>query len=99
MTGLYVAHHEDITMTRTVPPHPDRLLAVSEERDLGLRLRLAAWRDGWDACLDHFADMIGGRVNPTGPSELEITRYGPGGRAHFADPRPQYSHDAPRRRR
>jgi hypothetical protein len=65
-----------------------RLTALSDERDLQLRLRLAAWQDGWNACLDHFADLIGDRVFPRDVGELEVKRYGPGGRQHAADPRP-----------
>lgn len=51
------------------------LLALSDERDLHLRLRLAAWRDGWDACLDYLADQIGGRIMPATPTDLELRRW------------------------
>jgi hypothetical protein len=64
------------------------VIADSDRHDLELALRLAAWRDGWNACLDHLAAQIGGRITPPHPSVLEILRYGPGGRAHAGDPRP-----------
>jgi hypothetical protein len=41
-------------MTR--PEAVDAFLAYSDERDLELRLRLAAWRDGWRACQQHLGD-------------------------------------------
>jgi hypothetical protein len=63
-------------------------LALSDERDLQLRLRLAAWREGWDACLDALAYHVGGRIMPARPTDLEVQRWGPGGREHFTDPRP-----------
>jgi hypothetical protein len=47
-----------------------------------------AYQRGWDDCLDDLADKVGGRIMPARPTELEIRRWGPGGRAHFADPRP-----------
>ena len=65
-----------------------RTLAESDERDLWHDHALAMWWDGWTACLNHFADLIGGRVCPRGVGELEAKRYGPGGREHAADPRP-----------
>ena len=64
------------------------LVGLSDERDIQLALRLAAWRDGWTACLDYVADHVGGRIMPAHPTELEVRRYGPGGRAHFGDPKP-----------
>ena len=36
---------------------------------------LAAWQEGWDACLDYLADQIGGRIMPAHPTELELRRY------------------------
>jgi hypothetical protein len=47
-----------------------------------------AWLAGWRACFSHFADMLGGRITPQRPTELEILRWGPGGRARYGDPRP-----------
>jgi hypothetical protein len=46
-----------------------------------------AWLAGWLAALDYFADMIGGRLAPARPTQLEILRWGPGGRAAFGAPR------------
>jgi hypothetical protein len=51
-------------------------------------LVLTAYARGWDDCLDRLADAIGGRIMPAQPTELEIRRWGPGGREHFGDPRP-----------
>jgi hypothetical protein len=82
-------------------------VALSDERDLALRLRLAAWRNGYRlgrehgwkqgyeaACADQEAAWheVAGRVargaNQPTFAELERRRWGPGGREHFADPRP-----------
>ena len=63
-------------------------LAESDERDLWEDHARAMWLDGWIACLNHFADLIGGRLFPAGVGDLEAKRYGPGGRERFADPRP-----------
>jgi hypothetical protein len=57
-------------------------------RLLASEARAAGHQEGWDACLDRFADQIGGRIYPAHPTELEQQRWGPGGREHFADPRP-----------
>jgi hypothetical protein len=69
-----------------------RLLELSAERDLWLARLLAAeaaaYKRGWDACLDRFADLTGGRIYPAHPTDIEVLRYGPLGREHFADPRP-----------
>jgi hypothetical protein len=64
------------------------LLAESDRRDRELALRHAYFRWGWAAALTALASEIGGRIQPTRPTELELLRYGPGGRAHHADPRP-----------
>lgn len=48
----------------------------------------AAYQQGWDDCLNAMAYHVGGRIMPAQPTELEILRYGPGGRAHAGDPRP-----------
>ena len=37
--------------------------------------RCAMWRDGWAACLDRFADLVGGRVYPAHPTDLERLRH------------------------
>jgi hypothetical protein len=47
-----------------------------------------AWLAGWLACFSHFADMLGGRIAPERPTQLEILRWGPGGRTRFGDRRP-----------
>lgn len=49
---------------------------------------VVAYERGWDDCVNELADQIGGRIMPTRPTDMEIRRWGPGGRAHFADPRP-----------
>lgn len=54
----------------------------------GTAAQRSAWLDGWEACLDYLADLVGGRVMPAHPTDLEVKRWGPGGREHFADPRP-----------
>jgi hypothetical protein len=81
------------------------LLALSDERDASLALRLDAWRDGYqtghatgyDAGYTRGAQLLEAEwpavvatVVACGPSlaELELLRWGPGGREHFADPRP-----------
>ena len=63
-------------------------LELSDERDQWLRRVHAAYREGWDACHDAFAEAIAIRINPARPTPLEILRWGPGGREHFGDPRP-----------
>jgi hypothetical protein len=50
-------------------------LGISADRDRELAARLAAWRDGWQAALDYFADLIGGRMMPAHPTELERVRW------------------------
>jgi hypothetical protein len=64
------------------------LLAESDRRDRELALRHAYFRWGWAAALTALASEIGGRIQPARPTELELLRYGPGGRAHHAEPRP-----------
>jgi hypothetical protein len=32
------------------------------------------WLAGWDAALDRFADLIGGRLHPARPTEIERLR-------------------------
>jgi hypothetical protein len=60
----------------------------------GYRLgREDGWRAGYEAaCRDQAASWraVAGPVARSGPSfaELERRRWGPGGRAHFGDPRP-----------
>lgn len=81
---------------------PDEILALSDERDLWMaRVNDAyrsAWRDGYarghadrDRELwDHRSAGPPPLVDPYAPTraELQARRWGPGGRAHFADPRP-----------
>jgi hypothetical protein len=77
------------------------LLAMSAERDRQLRLRNEAWLDGYAAgAVGQFdagyaaaiADVKAAQHalynHLRGGRELEERRWGPGGRAHFADPRP-----------
>jgi hypothetical protein len=47
-----------------------------------------AWLAGWRACWERFADLLGDRITPDRPTEIEIARWGPGGRARFGAPRP-----------
>jgi hypothetical protein len=47
--------------------------AIDPEAEVAYRH--AMWRDGWDACLDRFADLIGGRVYPAHPTEIERLRH------------------------
>ena len=78
-------------------------LRLSDERDLWLRRVYDSWRDGWRAGFEAgdaagtrrtqrewHVTAIGLPLSVLGPSwaELERRRYGPGGRAHFGDPRP-----------
>jgi hypothetical protein len=67
-----------------------QVIALSDERDAWQRVALAreraAYQSGWDDCLDHLADLIGGRVVPAHPSEIEKLRYPPGGRASWLLP-------------
>jgi hypothetical protein len=75
-------------------------LALSDERDLHLRLRLEAWRDGYRAAAA--AQFEAGYVAAVADvkaaehalynhlrkvREVEERRWGPGGRARFGDPR------------
>jgi hypothetical protein len=79
------------------------LLALSDERDTWLRRVYASWKDGYRAGYEA-GDAAGTRrtqrewhvtnaglprsiLGPTW-AELELRRWGPGGRAHFGDPRP-----------
>jgi hypothetical protein len=66
------------------------LLALSEERDKSLSLRLQAFRDGYAAALSDavVASLLRIWPDPGHVTELEKRRYGPGGREHFGDPRP-----------
>jgi hypothetical protein len=77
-------------------------IRLSDERDLWLRRVYAAWRDGYRAGYEA-GDAAGTKrtqrewhvtnaglprsvLGPTW-AELERRRWGPGGRAHFSDPR------------
>jgi hypothetical protein len=66
------------------------LLALSDERDTWLRRVYDAWRDGYRAALDDaVAESLARIWPPPGHvPEIERRRWGPGGREHFADPRP-----------
>jgi hypothetical protein len=75
-------------------------LALSAERDLCLRRILAAWRAGYRAGELARADDYGRGLHDGALARkraehglvelvrLELARWGPGGREHFADPRP-----------
>jgi hypothetical protein len=65
---------------------PACLLELSDERDRALRARLNAWRAGYRAAVNAVADVIGGRIVPDRPSEIERRRYPPDGRAGWLLP-------------
>ena len=65
---------------------PACLLGLSDERDQALRARLNAWRAGYRAAVNALADVIGGRIVPDQPSEIERLRYPPDGRAGWLLP-------------
>jgi hypothetical protein len=78
-----------------------RLLEVSNERDLQLRLRLAlgrwmyraGWSDGYaagrrDEAADRDAAWHAAAAPIAAAGGLERRRWGPGGRRRFGDPRP-----------
>lgn len=74
------------------------LLGLSDERDQHLRLRLAAYREGWQAARrahedDYSAGYMDGLLRrkhlehqAVEAARLELARWGPGGRKHFAGP-------------
>lgn len=66
------------------------LLALSDERDLQLRLRLAAWREGYQAALGDavVASLLRIWPEPGHVPEIEKRRYPPGGRLSWIIPRP-----------
>jgi hypothetical protein len=66
------------------------VIALSDERDQWARLMLESWRDGYAAALDSAVNESLARVwpDPRYVSEIERARWGPGGRARFADHRP-----------
>ncbi len=80
------------------------LLALSDERDRHLELRLAAWREGYRAGLSAAAgEYDAGYAQAIADikrvqhgiydhfrqgAEVERRRWGPGGRERFAGPRP-----------
>jgi hypothetical protein len=95
--------------TSTVATIPDladiaRLLELSDERDQWQCLRLAAFRDGWQAAeYAHADDYARGHADGFAARKAAmhdataaamdahlayLARWGPGGREHFADPRP-----------
>jgi hypothetical protein len=58
------------------PPRFDQ--AIREAFAAGQRAAAgdqAAFDKGWDACLDRFAELIGGRITPPHPTPAEITRW------------------------
>ena len=75
-------------------------LAESDRRDRELQARLNAWQQGWDACTaaltgayeEGFTDALMALKRAQHQAHrltvLESERWGPGGREHFADPRP-----------
>jgi hypothetical protein len=78
----------------------DAVLELSAERDRCLRRILAAWREGYRAGeLAHADDYARGLFDGAMArkraehdlvelARLDIARWGPGGREHFADSRP-----------
>jgi len=76
------------------------LLEVSDLLDASLRLRLAAFREGYQAAeLAHADDYRRGLIDGALArkraqhdlvelARLDALRWGPGGREHFGDPRP-----------
>jgi hypothetical protein len=70
--------------------HRELLLALSDERDAQLALRLAAWRDGYAAALDDAVTASLARIwpPPGHVTEADKRRYPPHGRGRFGDPRP-----------
>ena len=76
------------------------LLAESDRGQQELELRLQYWRDGWNAAQlacheayeEGFADgcmaLKQAHRDAVRALETEQARWGPGGRARFADPRP-----------
>lgn len=90
---------------------PEAVLITSAERDLWLRrllaAELAAWRAGYTAgCADErrAADRAWAAQSPSkasdGPdlAELDLKRWGHGGREHFTDPREGDGHATKARR-
>jgi hypothetical protein len=73
-----------------VTPDIAEVIALSDERDLWQHVALAreraAYGRGWADCLDWLADLIGGRVLPAHPSEIEKLRYPPDGRESWLLP-------------
>ena len=81
-------------------PGATAILERSEQRDRYGRRILAAWREGWRACEvahtdDYEVGFSAGRLalkraqhEAVELTELEIRRWGPGGRGHFTDPWP-----------
>lgn len=78
----------------------DWWLAESDRRDAELQARLTAWRQGWDACTAALADayeegftdalmaLKRAQHQAVRLVQAEQERWGPGGREHYADPRP-----------
>jgi hypothetical protein len=66
------------------------LLALSDERDTWLRRVRQAWAEGYQAALDDAVVSSLARIwpPPGHVPEIELARWGPGGREHFGRPRP-----------
>jgi hypothetical protein len=76
------------------------ILAESDRRDADLERQLACWREGWAACkqssrdtyeegfLDGLLDRRRFQHAVIADIVSDLCRWGPGGREHFADPRP-----------
>jgi hypothetical protein len=66
------------------------LLDLSAERDMQLELRHRAFRDGYAAAVSDavVSSLLRIWPAPGHVPEIEKRRWGPGGREHFADPRP-----------
>lgn len=65
-------------------------MSLSDERDTWQQRIAQAWRDGRAAAEQDAVTESLARIwpDPGHVTDLERARWGPGGRAHFADPRP-----------
>jgi len=62
----------------TDPDAADTSRAVREAFAAGMRAAATSgsdWQAGWDACLDRFAELIGGRIMPRYPTPAEVRRW------------------------
>lgn len=81
-------------------PIQEYILADSDRRDHEQERLRNAWEQGWHACQAALGDVFeegftaglmalkAAQHSIADGAALEVTRWGPGGRAHFADPRP-----------